>query len=484
MKKFYFLVTLTTLVSNLPIGAVWAQVSVTGPVTLYIGPGGVVAVPASVTVGAGATLTNEGQLDLGADLINNGTVTAPTAPAALLRTVGTAPQNLAGSATIALRNLTVNNAAGVAIGANTTVAGTLTLTSGLVAIADGTPLVLLPTAPDPVETTTARLVGPVVMAARTVNEAAFEPFLGVSMPAGASVGALTITRVTGPTAIITAAGNTSLAVYWELGTTAAGSPARVLSFAWLAALDNGRNMAAATPWRSTAPYATWTRSAGPTANVSATNPRQYAPAGTGTEPVAGRFTFSDPNAPLPVELTAFTARRQGLHAQLDWTTASEKNNAYFDVERSRDGRVFERAGRIAGQGNSSTARNYQFVDANVSQYGVPTLYYRLRQLDQDQKAHHSVVRTVAVEGAKALLVSAWPNPSAGPGPHIRVEQPTDGPLTVLLTDATGRLLGEYRTHARVSDGLFAAETATLPSGVYLLRVTTTGTSQVVKLMRE
>jgi len=256
-----------------------------------------------------------------------------------------------------------------------------------------------------------------------------------------------------------------------------------MNFGWLGVLDNGRNMAQATPWRSVAPYTTWVRAAGPTANAAVADPRQYAPAAP-AEAVTGRFTFTDLTAPLPVELTAFAARRQNLDARLDWTTASEKNNAYFDVERSRDGRSFEAAGRVAGQGNSSSPHEYLFLDPKVAQYGVPTLYYRLRQVDANGAAAYSPVRTVAVESATALLISAWPNPSAGAGPHIRVEQPGEGPLTATLTDVAGRQLAEYRTTARLSEELFGAETGALPSGVYSLRVTTTGTSQVLKLVRE
>ena len=482
MKKTYLLSLLPALALVLSGPLAQAQITVLGPVTLYIGPGGLVATPSYLTVGSGATLTNEGQLDVGGDLTNNGTVTTPVTPAALLRANGTVLQNLNGSGTLPVQNLTVNNAAGVAVGAPISVAGTVTLTNGLVTIAPGAPLLLLPTATDPVETTAARLVGPVNMAVRAVNAGAFGPFLGLTLPAGASVGNLTLTRVTGPTAITTVGPNASAAVYWEMGTSVAGA-SRVMNFSWLAALDNGRNMAQATPYRSDAPYTYWVRAAGPTANAATGDPRQYAPAAP-AEVAAGRFTLSDLSAPLPVELSAFAAHRQGLDARLDWTTASEKNSAYFDVERSRDGLVFERAGRVAGHGSSTVAHAYQFLDLKVAQYGVPTLYYRLRQVDTDGTARYSPLRTVGVESATTLLLSAWPNPSTGAAPHIRVEQPFELPLTATLLDATGRRLAEFRTTRRVSEDLFAGEAAALSSGVYLVRVVSAGTSQVLKLVRE
>jgi len=345
--------------------------------------------------------------------------------------------------------------------------------------------VLLPTASDPVESASARLVGPVTMAARNVGAGAFGPFLGLTMPTGGgNIGNITLTRVTGPAGVTTVGSNASVAVYWEVASSANGNPKRKMSFSWLGTLDNGRNMTQATPWRSDAPYATWQRAVDPTADVSATNPRQYSPATANTEDVAGRFTISDLNTPLPVELVKFTACRQGADARLNWRTASEKNNAYFDVERSLDGLLFERVGRVAGQGSSAQVHDYQLADAKVARYGVPTLYYRLQQVDADGTAAFSAVRTVAVESATALLVSAWPNPSAGAGPHIRIEQPFAGPLTATLTDAAGRRLAEFRTTDRVSVEVLETETSALSSGVYLLRVTTAGTSQVLKLVRE
>jgi hypothetical protein len=484
MKKFYSILLLTASGIGGASLSAQAQLSISGPATLYIGPGGVMATPSSLTIGTGATLTNEGQLDFGSSLTNNGTVTTPVTPAAQLRAMGTGLQNVNGSAPLPVQNLTVNNAAGVAVATPITVAGTVTLTSGLVTIGSGTPMVLLTTATDPVEAAGARLVGPVTMAARSVGAGAFGPFLGLTMPSGGgNVGNITVTRVTGPTGITTVAGRSSVAVYWDV-TSSASNPKRKMYFSWLGVLDNGRNMMQATTWRSDAPYTTWTRAAGPVTDVSGSNPRQYNPAAATTEDVPGRFTVSDLATPLPVELTAFAARREGVDARLDWNTASEKNNAYFDIERSRDGLVFERAGQVAGQGSSTAAHDYSFRDPKVVQYGVPTLYYRLRQVDEDGAASYSTVRTVAVESATALLVSAWPNPSAGAGPHIRIEQPGENPLTVTLTDATGRQLAVYRTTARFCEGLFATETAALASGVYLLRVTTTGTSQVLKLVRE
>ena len=57
--------------------------------------------------------------------------------------------------------------------------------------------------------------------------------------------------------------------------------------------------------------------------------------------------------PLPVELVHFEAARQADGVRLSWATASEKNSASFDVQRSLDGHIFATVLSTATQGNST-----------------------------------------------------------------------------------------------------------------------------------
>jgi hypothetical protein len=57
--------------------------------------------------------------------------------------------------------------------------------------------------------------------------------------------------------------------------------------------------------------------------------------------------------PLPVTLTAFSGEfAVGTGVRLRWTTATEEQNAYFDVQRSADGMAFSTIGKVPGGGNS------------------------------------------------------------------------------------------------------------------------------------
>ena len=146
-------------------------------------------------------------------------------------------------------------------------------------------------------------------------------------------------------------------------------------------------------------------------------------------------------APLPVQLAAFTAQAAGRSTQLAWTTASEVNNAYFDVERSFDGVTFTKLGSATGQGTKATATTYAFADQNVGLPSASLVYYRLRQVDVDGTATYSPVRTVSF-GAMAVAgrASLYPNPAQASTTLDLSALPATASYQLQILDATGRQL--------------------------------------------
>ena len=112
--------------------------------------------------------------------------------------------------------------------------------------------------------------------------------------------------------------------------------------------------------------------------------------------------------PLPIELLNFEARPSNGAVDLTWKTATEINNEYFDVERSREGEEFVSIGRILGAGNSHLVHTYNFTDTNPY---AGIAYYRLRQTDYQGKVSYSWV--LKVETSMAFSIMTWPNPSNG-----------------------------------------------------------------------
>lgn len=123
------------------------------------------------------------------------------------------------------------------------------------------------------------------------------------------------------------------------------------------------------------------------------------------------FAVTASGVALPVELTNFEAKVIANDAiQLNWSTATEINNQGFEIERSTDGRSFEKIDFIVGNGNSNLINNYNFKDSELSQ-GV--YYYRLKQIDFDGAFKYSkIVNATIVGNNKFELSNFVPNPSS------------------------------------------------------------------------
>gem|GEM_PF-1688725 len=167
--------------------------------------------------------------------------------------------------------------------------------------------------------------------------------------------------------------------------------------------------------------------------------------------------------PLPVELTVFTATAEGPAAvRLAWATASEKNSAAFEVERSADGVAFERIGTVPAAGSSRSARRYELLDAGLPA-GAARLYYRLRQVDADGTFSYSPVRAVALSRSPIQPFTAYPNPAHGAVTAAGL--PAHAPVEVL--DALGRPVARATADAAGTARLVLP--AGLAAGVYIVR---------------
>ena len=103
---------------------------------------------------------------------------------------------------------------------------------------------------------------------------------------------------------------------------------------------------------------------------------------------------------LPVELINFQVKQKGNNNVVEWTTATELNNDFFYIERSKDGKNYKRIGKIKGAGTSSTLRKYTFVDKKPA---IGLNYYRLHQVDFDGTTATSDVVTLSFAGGEKSL---------------------------------------------------------------------------------
>ncbi|MDL2262509.1 T9SS type A sorting domain-containing protein [Bacteroidales bacterium OttesenSCG-928-I21] len=124
----------------------------------------------------------------------------------------------------------------------------------------------------------------------------------------------------------------------------------------------------------------------------------------------GDFTIASVNKdinPLPIELLTFYATAVDNAVVLEWATASEKNNNYFEIERSTNAVDFDNIGLQLAAGNSNKTLQYQHNDYNVE--SGTTYYYRLKQVDYDGKYSYSPVRSIKLNYEKEIF-DFYPNP--------------------------------------------------------------------------
>jgi len=177
----------------------------------------------------------------------------------------------------------------------------------------------------------------------------------------------------------------------------------------------------------------------------------------------------DPTA-LPVELTSFTAQATGREGiLLRWETASETNNAGFEVEhQAPSANAFATVAFVEGAGTTSEVQQYRHRVTEA----VPGVHrFRLKQVDTDGAFTYSPEVEVRVTLSESLVVEApYPNPLRTRA-TIRFGVRDTGPVRVELYDALGR---HVRTlHSGDAEGGRMHEShidaQDLASGLYFLR---------------
>lgn len=120
------------------------------------------------------------------------------------------------------------------------------------------------------------------------------------------------------------------------------------------------------------------------------------------------FSSVCPITVLPITMTKFEGAEISEGNLLTWITMSEKNADYFFVEKSFDGNNWVPIGRVKCIGNSEVEQHYQLIDSEKS---IETIYYRLRQVDNNGQvnAFHRIVTITDVQEANTKKVIATYN---------------------------------------------------------------------------
>ncbi len=190
-------------------------------------------------------------------------------------------------------------------------------------------------------------------------------------------------------------------------------------------------------------------------------------ASSGTNNVFRGVAFTPGTTTLPVDLTSFTGKNTTNGIQLNWETASEKNNDRFDVLRSNDANNFQIITSVKGKGTSNSLNKYNYLDAQPLS---GTNYYKLNQVDFDGKNTPSNVIAIKT-GLTESTITAY---ATSKELSFTVNALKAGIVRAQIFDVAGRKILDKTINLTVGVNINTLNIADLQQGVYIAKISTDG----------
>lgn len=182
--------------------------------------------------------------------------------------------------------------------------------------------------------------------------------------------------------------------------------------------------------------------------------------------------------PLPIELIRFTAQNENGYNRIGWSTATEKDNAYFTLEKSEDGIHFEVLQKVQGAGTSYVPRFYEVLDHTP----FDRTYYQLSQTDYDGTTKRLGIVVVDNKNTLPESINITPNP-AQENALLSFQSNTINAAEIRITDITGKVIESQNVELGIGKNEFHLNTSLLEKGVYFVSVYTRYSSPTVKLLK-
>lgn len=196
----------------------------------------------------------------------------------------------------------------------------------------------------------------------------------------------------------------------------------------------------------------------------------------------GGFTVQSIFTALPINLTAFSGRLINNDVLLQWETASETQNDYFEVEKSADGVLYTAIARIPGN-NGNMVQKYSIADKEALHAMAPKLFYRLKIVSTSGQAEYSHIVIITANNSSVPVISVTPNPFTT-NVMISAQMPEVTRLAIKVTNVTGQLLKSEYVNVGKGQTVFPVSGMwQLDHGVYLLSVTYNGQTHTYKLIK-
>lgn len=455
----------------------------------------------SLTINSGSFKTGSGgSISISGDLVYNGGSFNGGSGSSVINLNGSATQTLTGNftGTAKMFTLGINNAAGIVMNGNVSIGNRLNLTNGVVTPGANTLLLESNTTVSPaIGTTASHINGKLSKTIGSIGSSFTFPLgksgrLGYATVGNVSAGgdtwsaeyftgAATNAGVTGFEPTSSTIASISEKEYWKItdGLPAGSRTAEVglswNSFSRVSETQEERENLETMVWNGTS--STWD-------NFGGYNFLSNHTASAGSFISTSPVTFSeqiitlgssDLSNPLPVTWLNFYGKANLTNVELAWATASEKDNDYFDVERSLNGIEFTAVGRVYGAGNSITQKSYSYTDDYPL---IGTAYYRLKQVDFNGEYDYSKTIAVYFEGTQVFddnSVAIYPNPFKDGDLTLELKSiQGNTPVTIKVTSLTGNMvyLANLNAPEHHKVNLIPIAMDKLPQGIYFISIST------------
>ncbi|MFD1000556.1 T9SS type A sorting domain-containing protein [Ohtaekwangia kribbensis] len=178
---------------------------------------------------------------------------------------------------------------------------------------------------------------------------------------------------------------------------------------------------------------------------------------------------------LPVKLISFTGKETAAGIQLNWTTATEENFDYFEMERADETLAFNTiATAIAGKGDVNVSASYTYTDHTPVQ---GKNYYRLKNIDLDGSVEYSDVIMVYTS-ASDNTIKLYPNPNDRIF-TLELQDDMGLPVNLSLVDRLGRDLYQEVISSNTTQIQLPA---TIETGIYFVKLSSAREQKVLPIV--
>lgn len=170
----------------------------------------------------------------------------------------------------------------------------------------------------------------------------------------------------------------------------------------------------------------------------------------------------------PIQLISFEGENAGSQNYLTWSTGTEENVKYFNLNRSFDGENFEVIATINSEGQNNTVTNYDYFD---SSFQGRSAYYQLSFTDLSGGVHiASEIILISREAVAGFQISnLYPVPVTD---VLNIDFVTEAVQEVRITifDIAGKLITTQNVNANEGPNSISIDLPNLPTGNYILRM--------------